>query len=159
MCLTNPCLLFRFFEKKCLTNPCLLFRFFEKKCLINPCLLFRFLPFFFLISQISYTISSSFVFFLFLFLFFFNFFIYFSFLVFMKKNTLLTPVFFFYFYRFCPISRKRRKLDLPQLYFSFFLSNFSSISIFHSTFFFSSIFEKCALLTPVFFFDFLKKSV
>src|SRR5437899_7152592 len=46
MFLSNPCLLFRFFEKNCLTNPRLLFRFFEKKCL-----LFRFLPFLAHISQ------------------------------------------------------------------------------------------------------------
>src|SRR5207245_3024201 len=92
-------------------------------CLTNPCLLFRFLPFLAHISQttqarpplncifrVSRRISRRFVYVIP----YFRFHQYLSeidllypvlFFVFFKKSTLLTPLFFFDFFRFLPISR------------------------------------------------------
>src|SRR5437899_1647284 len=76
--------------------------------------------------------------------------------LFFENMSFSTLSFLFLFSLFFSYLSYTTKYTPPQLYFSFFSSNFVSICICNSLFFFSSIFEKCALLTPVFFFDFYR---
>src|SRR5438034_69896 len=103
MCLTNPCLLFRFFEKKCLSNPVFFFdfyRFWPISCIrrkpdplhcifcvsirISPRLVYYVFPYFIFFYFFSFLpfyslylffAPSSFLFFIFLFTYLFRFYI------------------------------------------------------------------------------------